>query len=189
MYLLQYKGNLDSQTVHGFGPNSNQASTGKSNIYGVMFGGYKSTGESGVDDSSIKLFGIEDFWGRATWFLDGYYVDSSFHVLTATNGFNDTGSGYTDHGVVINLSAVNKYISGYLKDVVASPELGFTPTTNGAALSSSPCYFYDWVYFASSSVPCVGGINSNSGETGQPGIFYNYMSSASSSYFGRLCYL
>ena len=25
-----------------------------------MFGGYKSTGESGVDDSSIKLFGIEE---------------------------------------------------------------------------------------------------------------------------------
>ena len=150
MYLLQYKGHLNSQSVHGYGycNASSVSDTGRSDAKGVMYG--TASGSSSRNDH-IKLFGIEDFWGNLSWFLDGYYVNSSYHILTATNGFNNTGSGYTDNGAAAGWSDID---GSYISNAVCSSEVGFTPLVcNG----SSSTYFCDFGSFYSGFVPYVGG--------------------------------
>ena len=178
MYLLQFKGHLNSQSVHGYGycDASTDTATGQTDTRGVMYG----TSSVNVH---IKLFGIEDFWGNLYWYLDGYYTNSNYHILTATDGFNDTGSGYTDNGA----AAGSSFIIGNISDTVCSSEVGFTPTkTRG----SSPAYFCDDCYFSSGYVPIVGGsyISDNGG-----GVFHFQVryspTDTSSMTCGRLAYL
>ena len=92
MYLLKYK-NLDSQTAVGKGYtasyHSSSHSTGYTNIKGMDYGKADNT-------LQMKLFGLEDFWGNVYEFIDGIFIDSSYNILTATENFNDTGSGYTN---------------------------------------------------------------------------------------------
>ena len=144
MYLLQYKGKRDSQTDHGYGYcAADVAPTGSTNTKGMMYGTSNSS-------DHVKLFGIEDFWGNLYWFLDGYYVNNTYHVLTATDNFNDTGHNYTDRGIV----GANANITGYFNRVSATTETGFTPTSfNG----SSSTYFCDYCEFKADKIPFVGG--------------------------------
>lgn len=162
MYLLQFKGNLNSQSAHGLGfmwdgrlsPNS-----GTTNTKGMMYGSSSTT-------DHIKLFGIEDFWGNFNCMIDGYFVDSSFNVwTTTTDNFNETGSGYDNHGPV----GVNSVERDYFDDAVGSTELGFTPISfNG----SGSTYFCDHGTFgglANSYFVTVGG--DDNAVSGYYGIF------------------
>ena len=180
MYLLQYKGNLDSQSVHGFGycNGSRIAKTGLSDTKGVMYG----TTSGSSNNDHIKLFGIEDFWGNKSWFLDGYYTNGMYHVLTATDGFNNTGSGYIDNGAVTGSS----YISGFISNAVCSPEVGFTPIE----CVGTQTHFKDWGSVNSYCIPIVGGHYNYALSSG---IFRFSVScepkSGDTDTCGRLCYL
>ena len=190
MYLLQYKGHLNSQSVHGYGycdaRDRVASNTGFSDTKGVMYGTtnkYYST-----ESDHIKLFGIEDFWGNLEWYLDGYYVaGNAFRasILTATDGFNNTGSGYTTNGYA-------KYISnGCISDAVCSSKAGFTPTN--ATTNGNSVYFCDTCAINSNATgegyaPSVGGDYHGDG-----GIFHFIVSSSPTSRAdwtgGRLAYL
>lgn len=93
MYVLKYK-NLNSQSEVGKGYTGGGASvsTGATNINGMTYGDKSSA------TSRVKLFGIEDFWGNVWEWIDGMFSDGSRNILTATQGFNDTGSGYKNNG-------------------------------------------------------------------------------------------
>ena len=178
MYLLQYKGNLDSQRSHGDGFCQNgvvsgqHRNTGGADKRGMMYGA--------GDFEQIKIFGIEDLWGNLDWVVDGYYVDSNYNILTATDNYNDSGSGYKNNG-----STVKKNMSGYIKDITGNAETGFTPINMDG---SSSTYFCDYGMIFNGQGPRVGGCGNRYGDAG---IFYFFTIKPTNSggACGRLGYL
>ena len=145
MYLLKYK-NLDSQTAVGQGyVNGNSASiaTGGTNSKGMDYG--ETTGKL-----QMKLFGLEDFWGNVYEFIDGIFSDSSYNILTATENFNDTGSGYTNQGA----SGFSSNTGGYMSKVQGTSEKGFVlKEANG----SETTYYSDYAFVYASRLAYFGG--------------------------------
>lgn len=178
MYLLQYKGHLHSQNAHGYGycGASGKTNTGATNAKGMMYGSTSRT-------DHVKLFGIEDFWGNLYWLLDGYYIDGSYNILTATDAFNNSGSGYKNNGRVGPTSSGY----GYFSDVTGSSETGFTPKVFNGSTST---YFCDYGGFNSGYVPYVGGDWNDGGDAGafQFGVYWT-PTETYSSVGGRLGFL
>ncbi len=145
MYLLKYK-NLDSQTALGYGyvnDNSSLISTGGTNAKGMDYG--ETTGKL-----QMKLFGLEDFWGNAYEYIDGIFSDSSRNILTATENFNDTGSGYTNQGA----SGFSKNTGGWVSKVQGTSEKGFVLKEH---YGSQTTYYSDDAYVYDSRVAYFGG--------------------------------
>lgn len=153
MYILKYK-NLNSQVALGRGyvdENSNITTTGGTNIKGMDFG--ETTGKL-----QMKLFGLEDFWGNIHEWIDGLYCDSSRHILTATDNFNDTGSGYTDQG-----EGATRNVGGNMSKPQGSSETGFI-TKEGEG--SETTYFSDYSYLSPARVPILYGYCSSGSSAG-----------------------
>ena len=146
MYVLQYKGSLDSQNVHGWGlcKGSTQAS-GSGNTKGMMYG-------TTTTGNPIKLFGLEDVWGNVYHFINNYYANASYHVTTTTDDTITDVNKYTDRGSYGGSS----YSGGYPTDCMGTTEAGFTGTY-GNYNGSSSTYFCGNAYFYSCDVPSVGG--------------------------------
>ena len=181
MYLLQYKGNLDSQSVHGLGRtnSSDYLKTGFYNTKGVMYG------DNTNPNGSIRLFGIEDFWGNGRWWLDGYYVNSDYHILTTTDGFNNTGSGYTDRGT----AGISSNSDGCISNVVGTSELGFTPSAFLGTDTNSK-YFCDFGNIWSNCIPFVGGSYKDIKDAGIFRFRCTFgPNNSDNTIGGRLCYL
>ena len=154
MYLLKYK-NLDSQTAVGYGyanGNSSSASTGGTNTKGMDYG--ETTGKL-----QMKLFGLEDFWGNVYEFIDGIFSDSSRNILTATENFNDTGSGYTNQGS----SGFSSDTSGWMSKVQGTSEKGFVLKE---ASGSETTYYSDYACVYSSRLAYFGGSWSSGASAG-----------------------
>ena len=178
MYLLQYKGNLQSQSAHGYGycSTGSKSNTGATNTKGMMYGS-----SSGTDH--VKLFGIEDFWGNLYWLMDGYYVDGSYNILTTTDNFNDNGSGYKNNGRV----GLTSNSGGYYSDVIGTSETGLTPKAFNGSTST---YFCDYGSFGSYGVPYVGGRWDDSAYAGAFQFCVYWSPGSSDGYMGgRLGYL
>ena len=146
MYLLKYK-NLDSQTAVGYGyanGNSASISTGGTNTKGMDYG--ETTGKL-----QMKLFGLEDFWGNVWEFIDGIFSDSSRNILTATENFNDTGSGYTNQGS----SGFSSDSGGWISNVQGTSEMGFV--IKGAS-GSETTYYCDYGSVSASRLAYFGGV-------------------------------
>ena len=179
MYLLKYK-NLDSQTAVGkgytLGSNTTSISTGGTNTKGMDFG--ETTGTL-----QMKLFGLEDFWGNVWEFIDGVYSDSSGNILTATENFNNTGSGYTNQ----DSSGLSSYTYGFMTDVQGTSEKGFIIKAIGG---SSSTYYCDSVYFDVSCHACFGSFCGSNTSAGAFTLGLYYSTSHSGNYFSaRLMYL
>ena len=160
MYILQYKGNLDSQNVHGWGLcDGNTRASGSGNSKGVMFGS-NNTGQP------IKLFGLEDTWGNVYQLVNNYYSNGNYHVTTTTDDTITDTSKYTDRGSYGGSS----YSSGWPTDCMGTTEAGFTGTY-GNYNGSSSTYFCDSAYFHADDVPLVGGYY---GAGTNYGMFYFY---------------
>ena len=145
MYLLKYK-NLDSQTAVGYGyanGNSASISTGGTNAKGMDYG--ETTGKL-----QMKLFGLEDFWGNVYEFIDGIFSDSNRNILTATENFNDTGSGYTNQGA----SGFSSDTGGWMSKVQGTSEKGFVLKE---AKGSATTYYADSANVYASRLACFGG--------------------------------
>ena len=131
----------------------------------------------------MKLFGLEDFWGNVNEFIDGIFSDSSRNILTATENFNDTGSGYTNQGS----SGFSSDTGGYMSKVQGTSEKGFVLKE---ASGSATTYYCDYGNVFASRLACFGG-NWSSGANA--GAFFLYVNrSASDSYSSisaRLMYL
>ena len=178
MYLLKYK-NLDSQTAVGYGyanGNSASISTGGTNAKGMDYG--ETTGKL-----QMKLFGLEDFWGNVYEFIDGIFSDSSYNILTATENFNDTGSGYTNQGA----SGFSSNTGGYMSKVQGTSEKGFVlKEANG----SETTYYSDYADVYASRLACFGGAWDYGAVAGAFPLDVNRSASVSSSYIAaRLMYL
>lgn len=178
MYVLQFKGNLNSQNTVGYG-NCNGGSiknTGRSNTNGMIYG----------DTNVAKLFGIEDAWGNIYQLVNNYYSNSNFHVTTTTDDTVTDVNKYIDRGYYGG-SDYTRW--NYYTDCMGTTEAGFTLTYNSTN-GSSTTYFCDSAYFYSSYVPRVGGDYSDGDNDGLFcfGVFWNRDYSAS--YAGsRLGYL
>mgnify|MGYP000997832500 CR=1 FL=1 len=177
MYLLKYK-NLDSQTAVGRGyvdGNTAAIATGGTDKKGMDFG--ETTGKL-----QMKLFGLEDFWGNISEWIDGLFSNSTRNILTATENFNDTGANYVDNG-----QGATANISGYMSKIQGSSETGFITKK---ASGSETTYFCDYASLAVSCLPIFGGSCSHGSALGAFCLGVdNSASSSSATLGGRLMYL
>ena len=144
MYILKYK-NLNSQTAVGRGfvdGNTAATTTGSTNTKGMDWG-------EGTGKQSMKLFGLEDFWGNLFEWIDGIITNSTRNILTATTSFNDTGSGYTDQG-----QGATANIGNYMNKPQGTTETGFLAKE---VTGSDSTYFCDYAYLTASCVAGFGG--------------------------------
>ena len=118
MFILKYK-TLNSQSAIGVGftqgdwsSSARFATTGNTNTKGLNYGS--------ANHEQIKVFGIEDIFGNYCDWIDGLYISSSRNIFTATQGFNDAGSGYTNQGV-----GASTDLSGYMTKIQGTTEKGF----------------------------------------------------------------
>ena len=146
MYVLQFKGNLDSQSTVGVGyvHGDDVTNSGRSNDKGMIYGDY----------DVVKLFGIEDIWGNGDQVLNNYYVDGNYRIRTTTDDTITDVHAYTDLGSYGDLSVS----SGYPTDCMGTTEAGFTGTY-GSYNGSSTTYFCDDAAFVPDRVPVVEGNN------------------------------
>lgn len=187
MYALKYA-SLNSQNIIGGGyvkPGHNAPiDSGGSEDYGMDSEIIRSLHPTYMTDQEhhVKCFGIEDLWGNTFVALEGALIDSSCHILTATDSFNNSGTGYTDQGQIFVSD-----ISGYESDIQGTSELGFVPAAcNGSATT----YFCDYSSLTASKIFVVGSGWSNGSEAG---IFRYYAvidaSGALAAASSRLMYL
>lgn len=124
LYLVRYK-SRDSQSALGRGyvdGNNSSIAAGGANTKGMYFG--ETTGKQ-----QMKFAGVEDFYGNMFYWIDGLFSDGSRNILIGTEGFNDTGSGYTNYG-----QGSTSNLGGYIGDVQGGTETGFIiKTSNGSA--------------------------------------------------------
>ena len=179
MYVLQFKGNLNSQSTVGYGNCKNDGSiknTGRSNTRGMIYG----------DNDVVKLFGIEDIWGNVGQLLNNYYANASYHVTTTTDDTVTDVNKYTDRG---SYGGSSNTSGDFYTDCMGTTEAGFT-LTYGSMNGSSTTYFCDYGYFRSYCCPFAGG---RCGYGDFAGLFYFYVSwrrDGTNSYVGsRLGYL
>ena len=156
MYVLQFKGNLNSQSTVGYGNCSGGSikNTGRSNTNGMIYG----------DSNVAKLFGIEDAWGNISQLVNNYYSNSNYHVTTTTDDTVTDVNNYTDRGSYGGSSSTGWK---FYTDCIGTTEAGFT-LTYGGKNGSSTTYFCDLSNFYSNYVPAVGGY---CGQSDYAGLF------------------
>lgn len=152
MYILKYK-NLDSQSVIGKGitEDTDRRAVGGSEAYGMDSEIIRNFYPSYMADGKhhVKLFGIEDFWGNVYSWIDGIYVTSNRHILTANGNYNDSGQGYYDNG-----QGATSNLNGYISSVQGTTKTGFL----GKGFSGSQTtYFTDYGYLNANCVSIFGG--------------------------------
>lgn len=152
MYTLQYKGSLNSQSVHGQGYSDSVIhASGGGNTKGLMYGA-TNTG------SVLKIFGIEDLWGNAWQIINNFYVTSGFHIATTTDDTITDTSKYTDRGSFGGSATAD----GYITDVLGTSETGFIGSY-GNYKGSGTTYFCDTCSVDAKCVLYVGGCNAGDG--------------------------
>ncbi|MCF2641143.1 hypothetical protein I6E50_01795 [Roseburia hominis] len=143
LYAIKYK-MQNAQVIIGKGytRGSSVATTGQTNGKGDTYGTSSTT-------QQMILFGLEDFYGNIWECVDGLVTDASRNILTATDNFNDSGSGYDSFS-----SGVTSDIGNYLSKPQGNADTGFTAKeVNGSATT----YFCDYSYLYASCVAMFGG--------------------------------
>ena len=197
MYILQFRGNLNSQTALGYGSCFNASwwhDTGVTNDKGMTYG-ITEKGNN-PEENTVKLFGIEDIWGHKRVILNNVYTCGKKPTLYATTDDTiDDLTMYTNCGDLLNTNGTS-YIQGYMNDCIGTSDGGFAPTK---CSGSSSTYFCDYgmiyrSYDAEDKFAfTVGG---DCGDTDKCGIFYTGVidktgigSNTDSKYVFRLQYL
>ena len=136
MYCLKYK-NLNCQVAVGQGyvGGSSATKTGNTNTQGLNYGTTSNTVQ-------CKLFGVEDMWGNIWEWIDGVVTDSSRNALTATDNFNDAGTGYTNQGATA-ASDLSNY--PWRTKICGTSEKGFISTAAGGSATTYYCDIGDVV--------------------------------------------
>ena len=136
MYILQYRGNCDSQRQHGKGMCGGAShNTGSGDQSGVMFG------DTSKEGKPLKLFGIEDLWGNLEQILNGITITyPNCDIYTTTDDRITDMSKYENIGRCGSADGFN----GYMNECVGNNKFGFLPIYNGTKGSGST-YFCDRV--------------------------------------------
>jgi hypothetical protein len=144
LYSVEY-GNYDSQTAIGRGyvdDNSSSIVTG-----GTLQYGNNTYGET-TGKKQMSYRGIEDLWGNCYRWIDGFFCNSSRHILIGNKGFNNTGSGYMDKGISSFINA-----GGYIGNIQSNKDCGFViSASNGSAITK----MYDDGYLYAGDLPIAG---------------------------------
>lgn len=108
-------------------------------------------------NTTVKIFGIEDFFGDIYEYIDGITITSSGDIKTTTDLSKSRGEYPIDSGKYSNAA------NGYLKKVMGETTNGFIPKEVGA---SSTTYFSSYVFkaYAYPAIAAYGG-NPNEGIT------------------------
>lgn len=174
LYITEY-GHPDSQTTIGRGyvdGNSSVIATGATMQYGNSSFG-ETTGKK-----QMSYRGIEDFYGNAYYWVDGFFNDASRNMLIGNKGFNDTGAGYKNLG---QGSTAN--LNGNVRTIQESDESGFVvKTTNGTSAYTSG--LYDRGYLYSDCLPRFGGSWAIASKAGAFALRVSFSSSDSYSNIG-----
>ena len=140
------------------------------------------TNAGATADDTVKLFGIEDFWGNRYQWVDGFMTGGDA-IKIADGNFNDTGDGYEVFSDM-NISIVGSNI----KDVVGTNKLGFTPKLGGGSTST---YYCDITVVMTSSayVPGFGGYHGDGADAGAFRLYCDFSASGAFPLIGaRLCF-
>ena len=135
MYVLQFRGNLDSQRAVGYG-NSNsgdELQTGRSNTKGMNY----------ADNTVVKLFGLEDIWGNVYQFVNNFAVSNSGHIMTTTDDTITDTSKYND----VYTYGYSNETYGFASECIGNSELGFYPIYESNHVGSTYTYFCDFYSF------------------------------------------
>lgn len=176
MYLLKYR-NLNSQVTIGAGRIASDAvrTTGNTKNNGMDYG---------TDNkiTQVKLFGIEDSWGNIYEWIDGIITDGSRNILTATDNFNNAGSGYKNNG-----QGATSDFNGFIMKPQGTSETGFLIKEK---VNSDERYFCDGSGIRASSVTYAGGYWDSSLSSGIFNLYVLSSSSVAQDYIGaRLMYI
>lgn len=172
LYLIMFK-NLDSQTALGEGYTSTSfdANTGATNDVGMTYG-------SSDGNDHVKFLGIEDFWGNALQWVDGFVA--SDRILISDGNFNDYGEDYSEQPGKFTES------SGYISNIGGDNITGFMPTSFDGSEST---YFCDYGALFSGCVPVFGGSRSSGASAGAFRFSCNCIAAWGGSAVGaRLCF-
>lgn len=174
LYVLQFCG-LNSQAALGQGYTNNSSAyrdTGATDTKGMTYG----TDAGATADDTVKFNGIEDFYGNLYQWIDGFMTGGSA-IKIADGNFNDTASGYTSY------TGTGAASTSYIKDVVGTNELGFTPKTAGGSTST---YYCDnsYISVSSSFLPCFGGSRSYGTNAGAFSLYCRNLASSAVAYIG-----
>lgn len=175
--LIKHRGR-NTQVALGRGyvdGNSAPTNTGGTNTKGLNFG--ETTGKKQMKES-----GVEDFYGNFVCWIDGFFYNSSRHILTATEGFNDSGSNYKDQG-----QGTTSNLSGYMSKIQGTSEKGFVPKETSG---SETTYFGDFGYLCASRLASFGGTRDSASRAGAFHLYAGrFPSDSSVGLGGRLMYL
>ena len=177
MYILQFKGNLNSQYTIGTGfvTGTDPNNSGWANTNGMIYG----------DTNVVKLFGIENIWGNGSQVITNVYINNNFYIMTTTDDNITDVSKYTNRRYFGGSASS----AGLFTDCIGTTETGFIGTY-GNLNGSTSTYFCDVCSIWENSYPWVGG-SFDYGESA--GLFcfesqYNF-NVTSSKVVARLCYL
>lgn len=171
---------LDTQTVFGCGnmSGSSYLATGTMNDKGLFWG---KNASSSSDNSGVKVFGMENYWGNQYRRIAGLlYTKSGGYKVKYAYGTSDgstastyssSGTGYINTGIGANGS------SGYLTKMNFSSGKMLHTTTSG----SETTYYCDYTYYGTSSYTYYARRGGNRGNGRYCGAFYLYVSNQASS--------
>ena len=149
MLLILIGKTTDTQTAFGkgyynYGNSSapNYLTSGGASDKGQFYGSNKTR-------DYVKVFHIENWWGDVWERIEGCVTNSSTHILIKdTPGYNTTGTGYTDTGIVPGGTS-----GGYISACVMTDH-GLIPKT---ASGSETTHYPDVLWFAKDCYALVGG--------------------------------
>lgn len=179
MYMLKYLGqNAQIAVGRGFvDGNSAAHATGGTNALGMDYG-------EGTGKVQCSLFGLEDFYGNVSEWIDGIYSDSNRKLYVVDGNYNDTGTNYTD----ANTLSFASNISGNIKDVNGTNLAGFTPSSQ--TYGTATTYFCDIAILSSERLAYYGGSYNMRDTSGVFMLYINNQTSTTATATGsRLMYM
>ena len=149
MYILQFRGNLNSQSVLGFGGSQldgHHLSPGS--------GGKTTAGMLHGDNyNDAILFGLDDFYGNYNQYINCCYTDNTCAIYATTDDRLPS-----DKYTKIGQCEFTSYAGGFLTDCAGTSELGFIGTTRSSYNSgSASTYFCDFGAVNPNSTMLFGG--------------------------------
>lgn len=149
LYLVKY-GNLNSQVAIGGG----YTGAGSISGTGTMNTSGMNAGTPGVYTLHMKLFGLEDFYGNARYFLDGIFYEDGYDIKLTypgyNTGYNDTATDYK-FSIPLGISITSE---GYISEVQGTNETGFLIKQSSATDST---YYTDRGSMRANRVASFGG--------------------------------
>lgn len=148
MYILQFHGNLNSQSALGYGMSGggrDYANTGRSNDKGLCYG----------DTTVAKLFGIEDIYGNLNQWVNNIITTDGGCITSTTDDTND--DPYSTPYDIIGGNGPIGVNSIYYTHCIGTPESGFISSQRVSEQGSSSTYFCDGFSMQQTCIACVGG--------------------------------